>query len=101
METRTVSKPRPAEKIIFVLSIASLIFWVSYWLMIDDIYKIAFIGAVYELLSIPMLASIIILPVFSFIQWLKKRFRIDILPFYSLIMNMIVIAIAAWRMLQD
>lgn len=61
----------------------------SFWFLeqIIDVYQVAVIGAIYEILWLPMLISIFALPVISFIYWRKNKFSIRSLYLYSLLIS--------------
>jgi len=69
------------NKRVFVISFFVALFWIIGHTA--DVYRYAFIGAIYELLSIPMLALIIFLPVISIILFVKDKFNLRSLALYS------------------
>lgn len=60
------------SKLVFALSIIVVLFWVITNMM--PVYRYVVLGAIYELLWLPMIALIFTMPVFSFISWLKEKF---------------------------
>ena len=61
----------------------------AYWagtLFIKNVYDFALVGAVYEILWLPMLASLVALPVLAFVFWVKERFSIkSVYPYLILL----------------
>ena len=72
------------NKRVFVTSIFVALFWIIG--NIADVYFFAFTGAIYELLSLPMLALIIFLPVISIIFFVKDKFNLRSLALYSILL---------------
>jgi len=72
------------NKRVFVLSFFVALFWIIG--NTADVYHFAFIGAIYELLSLPMLALIIFLPVISIILFVKDKFNLKSLALYSVLL---------------
>jgi len=67
--------------IILILSIIVSGFW---WLgQVIDVYHFDLVGAIYEILWLPVLALLFILPIVSFIFWVKAKFRLRSLYLYS------------------
>jgi len=58
-----------------------------FWILIRaiDVYKFALSGAIYEILWLPMLVSLFVLPVLSFIRWRKENFKFSSLYFFSIL----------------
>ncbi len=56
-----------------LLSILVFLFYFSAQVLISDVYKYAVVGAVFEILSIPMLALLVILPVVTIVQLVKQK----------------------------
>ncbi|MBL0183819.1 MAG: hypothetical protein IPP96_16650 [Chitinophagaceae bacterium] len=70
-------------RIFLVLSLAVLLFWVLS--QVVDVYHFAFVGAVFEILWLPMLAALVILPVLSFIFWRNEKYNTRSLYFFSML----------------
>ena len=70
-------------KIFLALSICVFLFWVmgSFF----GIYRFALVVAIFELLWLPMLGMLFVLPVLSFIFWAKEKFVIRSLYLYSML----------------
>jgi hypothetical protein len=69
---------------VFVISFFVALFWIIG--NTTDVYHFAFTGAFYELLSLPMLALIIFLPVISIILFIKDKFNLKSLALYSILL---------------
>jgi len=76
-------------KLFFLLSIALFLFWLSG--RVIDIYHFAFVGAIFELLWLPMLSLLVALPVVSTIFWVKEKFSVRSFYFYSLLMFLVTL----------
>ncbi len=78
-----------AGKVIFILSICVLLFicFASFF----DVYHFALVGAMYEILWLPMIAMIFILPVLAFIFWRKDKFRFR--SVYPMVILMFIVVI--------
>ena len=84
MKTEFITHKRTTtSKVIFVLSL----FTASYWALVMnvDVYHFAVAGALYEILWLPMIAAIFVLPVVAFVYWIIERFYIKSLYLYGLL----------------
>ncbi len=63
------------------------VFWIISKLI--DVYKFAFVGVVFEILWLPILALTFILPLVSFVLWLRIRFDFKSFYFYSLLVSIL------------
>jgi len=72
------------NKRVFVISFFVALFWIIG--NTADVYHFAFTGAIYELLSLPMLALIIFLPVISIVLFVKDKFNLRSLALYSVLL---------------
>lgn len=77
------------SKIVFILSILVSAFW--FLVYVVDVYHFAITGAVFELLWLPMIVIIFVLPVLSLVLLAKEKFNIRSLYLYSLIIIAIVV----------
>ena len=80
----TPRKNTLASKIIFSLSLIVFLFWLQGWLI--NVYKIAIVGAFYEIIWLPVIALTFILPVIILVLWFKEKFDFRSLYFYSLLL---------------
>ncbi len=76
--------PVRKSKIIFLLSVLTAVFWCLGQLI--NVYKFGILGAAFELLWLPMIVLLFILPVLSFIQWMKEKFSPKSLYLYSFLL---------------
>jgi hypothetical protein len=56
-----------------------------------DVYQFKLVGAFFEIIWLPMFAILFALPVISFVFWLKNKFSLRSLYFYSLLLSVISI----------
>ncbi len=75
--------------IFLVLSIIIFTFWVLS--VIINVYHFAFVGAIFELLWLPVITLTLILPILSLIQWRKEKFNFRSLNLYSIIILILTI----------
>jgi threonine/homoserine/homoserine lactone efflux protein len=77
------------NKIIFLLSIiVSVIFVLSQSV---NVYQFAVVGAIFEIIWLPVLVSILILTVTSVRLWFKDKFNFRSLNLYSLLIILLTI----------
>ena len=72
------------NKRVLVISFFAAIFWIIGNTI--DVYQFAITGAFYELLSLPMLALIIFLPIISIVLVIKDKFNRRSMALYSLLL---------------
>lgn len=73
--------------IVFIASIIVLLFW--FLGQAGDVYRYAWLGALFEILSLPMLAGLFALPVVSFVLLIKNKFNPRSLYLYSFIISLV------------
>lgn len=66
-----------------IASIIVAVYWVTGKLV--NVYSSTFAGAVFEILWLPMLLLLFIIPGISFFYWLKNSFKINSGYFFSLV----------------
>lgn len=71
-------------KLFFIFSTCLLLFWILARLV--DVYRFAIVGAVYEILWLPALASFVILPILSFIFWRDENYKFLSFNLFSVLM---------------
>lgn len=81
--------------VLFLLSAAAFIFFFLGWKVLGDVYKIAVVGAIYELLWLPMMLVLIVAPVISILILFHKKSR----KMYA-IASLIIIAAAILMLVQ-
>lgn len=104
MDNQTSSKvvKRPfLEVALLALSIITIIYWGLSWFVISDVYSNKIVGAIYEILWMVMMPSLIILPVLSFMYFRKTRYRINKLPFFTFVLNIILVVMLITTIVRD
>jgi hypothetical protein len=82
-ENLTPFKNSRTSKIVFILSILASGFW---WLAKGiNVYRFAIVGAIYELLWIPVLGMLFLLPIMSLVLFVKERVSLRSLYIYSIL----------------
>lgn len=71
------------SKIVFLLSVAVALYWVLGWTI--NVYSNAFVGTVFEITWLPVIAMTIILPVVSLVLLVKEKFNFRSLYLYSIL----------------
>ncbi|HKL39077.1 MAG TPA: hypothetical protein VJ894_00270 [Cryomorphaceae bacterium] len=84
MKNTTPAHRSQASKVVFALSVATVIYWLL--VMTVDVYRFALAGALYEILWLPMIAAIFVMPAVALIYWILGRFRLKSLHLYSLLL---------------
>ena len=73
--------------LLFIVSIIVSLYW--FLGQVINVYSYAWLGALFEILSLPMLAGLFILPVFSFVLLMKNNFSPRSLYLYSFIISLV------------
>ena len=73
--------------IVFIASIIVPLFWFVGQAI--NVYRYAWLGALFEILWLPMLAGLFILPVLSFVLLIKNKFNPRSLYLYSFIISLV------------
>ena len=77
------------SKIVFILSIIVVGYW---WLgQVINEYSLALVGAIFELLWLPALAMLFVLPIISLIFLVKEKFNIRSFYIYTILINVTTI----------
>jgi small-conductance mechanosensitive channel len=88
-ENLTAFKNSGTSKTVLILSIFISGFW---WLgKVINIYHFAFVGAIFEILWLPVLASLFILPIISLVFLVKEKFNIKSFYLYSVLISAVTI----------
>ncbi|WP_340111889.1 hypothetical protein [Maribellus mangrovi] len=84
MNKSSLKYNRTVSSIVFLLAIVVSAFWVfgRYY----DFYMSDFTGAIFELLWLPMLGMVFFIPIFSAFFWVKAKFSLKSLYFYTLLL---------------
>ena len=72
MVTTTIKNIKTA-KLLFGLSLFVIAFYLIGYIVIEDVYRYAVVGAIYELLSLPMLLCLVVVPFFSVLVFIKNK----------------------------
>jgi hypothetical protein len=76
-------------KILFILSIIVSGYW---WMgQVINVYNSAFVGAIFEILWLPFLLILFVLPIISLILLMKEKFDVRSFNIYSIIISVITI----------
>lgn len=70
-------------RVFWILSIAVFLFCLLSRSF--NVYRFALTGAVFELLWLPAMLLLLVLPVFVFIYWMKDKFSLRSIHLYSLL----------------
>jgi hypothetical protein len=77
--------------IILVINVLFLAVWmVAYNL---NVYKVALVGAIYELIWLPLIICLFTLPIVSFIYWKKDGFKIKSKFLYLIVLSVLSITL--------
>jgi len=79
------------SKIAFIASLLTLIICCLGQLV--NVYHFAFVGAIFEMLWLPLIALIFILPVVSLSFWVIEQFRLKSFYLYSLLISVATILV--------
>lgn len=76
-------------KIILVLSFLVLVYWVVANSI--DVYQYPAVGAIYEILWLPMLLLFFALPIINLVMWVKNKFSLKKIWLYALLINSLTV----------
>jgi hypothetical protein len=77
------------SKMVFLFSIIASGYW---WLVQGiNVYSSAIVGAIFEIIWLPVLATLFLLPIFSLIFLLKEKINVRSLYIYSILINVATI----------
>ncbi|NRS90968.1 magnesium-transporting ATPase (P-type) [Chryseobacterium sp. 16F] len=79
------------NKILLISSILVCLFWILSRTI--DVYNYAIVGAIYEMLWLPCIVSLIIIPLVSLIFLIKDKFNLRSLNLFSLIVMTLTLLI--------
>jgi len=79
------------NRVLFILSIITIPYWLTAKSL--NVYNIAFIGAVFELLWLPMIISVFIGPVFSIILFVRDKYNPGSLALYATVLQLVALYI--------
>jgi hypothetical protein len=76
-------------KIIFLATLAASVYWIVFRFIPK--YEWAVVGVVYELLWLPVLFILFIMPIISFLFWAGEKFRPGSIYLWSLVMAIVAV----------
>jgi hypothetical protein len=85
----TVIKTSKLSKVVFILTLLTAFFWCLAQFV--NIYHFAVIGVIFEILWLPMILLLFILPILSLIYWVKEKFYLKSLNLYSFTINLFTV----------
>jgi hypothetical protein len=77
------------KKLLLTISISMLLYWLLNKTI--DVYQIAILGVLYEILWLPMMIFCIVLPILNTYTIFKNKN--NLIPYFSLALNVITIVI--------
>ena len=99
MEINKSEKSKTAQKkdtSILLISIVVFIFFAITILLAKLKYNVVLIGIIREMLTIPALILLGITIILSLLSFIKEKYRINDLPFYSLLIQMVTIGLLVY-----
>lgn len=84
-----ISKNRNAFRVILLLSGLSSLFWIVGQKI--NVYQYKVVGAIYEILWLPVILCIISIPILSFYFWREEKFKIASKFLYLLVGSLLSI----------
>lgn len=83
-------------KLFLLLSTATAALWITSQLI--DVYQYTIVGVFYEILWLPMLAMLVILPLAGVVFWVKEKFyRYSFYLYSILIIGVTVLLLTFWK----
>jgi hypothetical protein len=79
----TATKRSLTSKVVLTLSLLTAGYWAL--VMNVDVYRFAVVGVFYEILWLPMIAAIFVLPIVALVYWIIERFYLKSLYLYALL----------------
>ena len=76
---------------IFFTTLGASAFWIITKLV--PVYENKIVGAVYELLWLPVVVILFILPLFSFLLWAGEKFRVQSAHLFSIILAALAVLV--------
>lgn len=72
MFTSTVRNIKTAKLLFGVSLFVIAFYWVGY-VVLSDVYQYVLVGAIYEILWLPMLLCLVVIPIFSILVFIKNK----------------------------
>ncbi len=86
MTEQVSTSQRNFSRLVLAASVIACLFWALS--RIIDVYSVAFIGAIFEMCGLPMLAILVIVPFYSIFRLSKTGFSFRSLYLYSLVISL-------------
>jgi hypothetical protein len=90
-----VFKNSRISKIFFLLSVLVFAFWCLG--QIINVYRFAVVGAIFEILWLPMLAMLLVLPIMSFIFWVNEKFNLRSFYLFTILIVVMTVLLMVFR----
>ena len=94
---KTIKKKKTSEaigKVVLALSGFVLLFVGLSRLL--NVYQISFVGAIFEILWLPVILLLFILPVLSIIYWIQEKFNPKSIYIYSIVLGIAAIVLMVY-----
>ena len=92
---QTIFIRRKTSVTMLLLGVLVFIFWLTS--RIINVYHFPFVGAIFELLWLPLIALTLVLPVLSFLSWRKEHFSVRSLNLYALLVVILTIFLTVFE----
>lgn len=93
-DQQTAIKNNKSSKLYFLLSLIVFIFWLLS--RVINVYQFALVGAIFEILWLPVILLTFVLPVLSLISWSKEKFilrSLHLLTLFIIVITLLMIFI--------
>jgi len=91
IESSIVLQNSRTAKIILIFTIANALFWGLGKSI--NVYSLPVVGAIFEILWLPALIGLFILPILAIIFWFKDKFIFKSLNIYSIVIAVITVIV--------
>lgn len=81
-------------KVVLALSVFVLLFVVVSRLI--NVYQISFVGAIFEILWLPVILLLFILPVLSIIYWIQENFNPKSIYLFSIVLGIAAVVLMVY-----
>jgi hypothetical protein len=79
------------NQVLFILSIITILYWLTAKSL--NVYDHAILGALFELLWLPMILYVFIAPIFSIVLFVKDKYNPGSLALYSVVLQAVALYI--------
>ena len=86
-ERLTLFKNSVINKALFIISIITIVYWWSAKSL--NVYKYAFLGAIFELLWLPVIAAVFIGPVISSLFFVREKYNARSLVLFAFLFQVV------------